>query len=616
MGGIVERVNLSRLFVRLLPLLLLLAAPALAQRSVTVDYTLRVDARDTTMFEVEMRPRGVGRRFDVAMARHPEYDDRFWRFVETLRVVSPAGGTVTRADSAVWRVELPVAAREATLRWRVRVPFEPRPRASWRPFLSSTGALGGGPHSFMYVVGAERARSTVTLSLPKAWRAATALPADGGGRFRADSVPQLVESPILVGSLHEWRFDVRGVRHRVVYWPRPGATAFDTARFVGGIARLARETADLFGRIPYQEYVFLFQDDAYGGLEHPSSVTLGAPSNRLARDPHATIEETAHEFVHTWNLMSIRPAEYRGVDYRPITPTKLLWFSEGLTMYYADLLARRAGLPLDDSTRVAHLEGLVARYLSNPVHGRVSPESLSVVAYNAGPEALGDYQGGVHLPGELLGAALDLIVRDATSGRRSMDDVMVLLMRRHGGAARGIGTAQVENAVRAVCGCDPSSFFAAHVRGPQRLDLAKYLALLGLRLDVRWQPVRNAQGEAPDWRVWAYVAPADTSAVRLRLIDPTSVWGEAGLHTGDRVAAINGEAVRTWPQFRSAVSRLRVGDSVAVTLASSGAAAPRVVRFVMRGYRAPVVRIELDPASSPGRRALGTGWLAGHTTLH
>src|SRR5207253_5599630 len=245
---------------------------------------------------------------------------------------------------------------------------------------------------------------------------------------------------------------------------------------------------------PYRQYTFLFQDGAYqGGLEHRNSVTLGASSADLARDPNATIQETAHEFVHTWNLMTIRPLEYRGVDYRTQPPVSSLWFSEGLTMFYADLVLRRASLPLSDSTRVAHLERLIGRYLGNPAYARFSAEAVSRVAYNAEPGALGDYSASTHLQGELLGTMLDLIVRDATNGRRSMDDVMRLLFDRFSGE-RGFAGRDIERTVAAVCGCDVRQFFETHVRGARPIDFDRYLRLIGMRPRVSWLPALGRDG--------------------------------------------------------------------------------------------------------------------------
>src|SRR5256886_12627345 len=65
----------------------------------------------------------------------------------SLRVQTPHGAaTVTREDSALWRVVAP--GGEALVRYRMRLPAPESPRAAWRPFLAPTGGLVGGPHAF------------------------------------------------------------------------------------------------------------------------------------------------------------------------------------------------------------------------------------------------------------------------------------------------------------------------------------------------------------------------------------------------------------------------------------------------------------------------------------
>src|SRR2546427_152789 len=137
-------------------------------------YTLRVDTVDLSAFAVELRLRHAPATFRLAMVAHPEYDDRYWRYVEDLRVAAAGGpGAVTRADSALWQVVAP--GGEAVVRYRIRLPAAESPRAAWRPFLAATGGLVGGPHSFMYVVGATLAPAHVTLELPATWGAVTGL---------------------------------------------------------------------------------------------------------------------------------------------------------------------------------------------------------------------------------------------------------------------------------------------------------------------------------------------------------------------------------------------------------------------------------------------------------
>ncbi|MGH7538222.1 MAG: PDZ domain-containing protein [Gemmatimonadales bacterium] len=572
-------------------------------------YALRVDSADLSGWDVVMDVRNAPDTFRLAMAAHPEYDDQYWRYVTGLGIESDAGhATIARQDSAVWRVVAPGGS--ATVRYRILLPAPPAgPRAAWRPFLTPTGGLFGGPHAFMYVLGAELAPAHVTLELPGSWRIATGLvPTAEAHTFFAPSVDVLVDAPIFAGRFSVWRFSVAGVPHRVVYWPLPDAATFDTGAFVRGLEGVVRQAVEVFGRAPYREYTFVFQDGAYGGLEHLNSVTLGARSTDLAENPNAVLQETAHEFVHTWNLMRIRPAEYRRVDYRTQPPTAGLWFSEGLTLFYADLLLRRARLPVSDSTRIAHLERLIARYLASPGNSRYSAEAVSRVAYNAPPGSLGDYSASAHLQGELIGAMLDLVVRDATRGARSMDDVMRVLLERFAGE-RGFEGRDIERTVEDVCGCDVSPLFAAHVRGGGRpIDFDRYLGLVGLVARVSWAPaVWNGQPER-DLRIFGW-EPLGEGGVRLIITDPGSRWGQAGLHSGDRLVSMNGAAVTTWAEMRSRLVRLQMGDTLRVEVRRPSG--PFQVTVRVTGFDRPQVRIEPAPHTTAPQRALAAQWLRG-----
>jgi predicted metalloprotease with PDZ domain len=568
--------------VALLFALLAFAPPRPAGKN-SIQYTLRVDSTDLSGWSVEIRLRTVSDTFRLAMAAHPEYDDRYFRYVSGFSV-EPSSAVIAKVDSAVWQVITPKG--DVRVRYRLVLPAEPLPRAAWRPFLTPTGGLLGGPHAFMYLIGAERMPVTVMLELPRSWRLATGLERTRDPRvYAAPNAAALMESPILAGQLREWRFVERGIPHRIAYWPLPDATPFDTVAFVSAVQRLVTQTFALFGRAPYREYTFQFQDGAYGGLEHPNSVSLGARSVSLARDPTEEIEETAHEFIHTWNLMAIKPVEYRDIDYRTQPPVSSLWFSEGLTIFYADLLLRRAGVPLADSTRTAHLERQLSRYLANPAYERFSAESISRVAYNAEPGALGDYSAGTHLHGEMLGTMLDFVIRDATGGRRSMDDVMRLLFAR---ADQRIDGRAIERAVEETCGCDVTPFFDAHVRGAAALDYHRYLGLMGLRARVSWAPAAYNGEPERDLRIFGY-EPGDGS-LRLVISNPASIWARAGLHSRDRLVSMDGAPVGTWPELRGRLQRLRMGDTVRVAVQRPSG--PFTATVVVAGFQRPSVRIE------------------------
>jgi len=593
----------------IIALIIALFAPAHPALKPSIQYTLRVDSADLSGWTVEIRLRTTSETIRLAMAAHPEYDDRYWRYVRDFASETP-GASVTRVDSAVWQIVAPVGV--VNVRYRIALPpAEPGLRAAWRPFLTPTGGLIGGPHAFMYVLGAEDSSVLVTLDLPHRWAIGTGLtPTRDPYTFTAANAAALVDSPILAGLLRRWSFVEGAATHHVVYWPLPDAKPLDTLAFVSGIRAIVHQTIALFGRAPYRDYTFQFEDGAFGGgLEHRNSVTLGVQSAELARNPNSGVPETAHEFFHTWNLLAIKPIEYREIDYRTQPPVASLWFSEGLTMFYADLLQRRAGIPVRDSTRTAHLERLIGSYLANPAYGRFSAESISKVAYNVAPGELGDYSASTHQQGELLGAMLDLMIRDATRGQKSMDDVMRLLFshvpavppppsRREPTPYRIDGRA-IEQAVESVCGCDATPFFDAHVRGARAIDFDRWLGMIGLRTNVTRGPaVYNGEPER-DLRVWGFERD---STIRLVINNATSIWGRAGLHSRDRLVSVNGAAVKSWPELRGKLQALRMGDSVRVAVLRP--AGPFVATVVVTGFERPTVRLERLPNATVAQRRL------------
>lgn len=587
------------------------AAVRFADSQPILAYTLTIDTTDLSTFAVEIRIRNAPDTFRLGMVAHPEYNERYWRYVEAASVSGATGGSITAIDSALWQVVAPGGA--STISYRIRLPAPSAGfRSGWVPFLSRTGGLTGGPHVFMYVVGATLAPAHVRMELPAEWSVATGLESTADPHtFFAPSAFVLSDSPLLVGKLRTWRFSVDGVPHKVAYWDAPNATPFDTAAVVDGLSRLAQEAIALFGRAPYRDYTFQLQDSALGSLEHLNSVSMGAPSARLATSTTDFFAEAAHEFVHTWNLMRIRPIEYADVQYRTPRRSRGLWWSEGITMHYADLLLRRAGLPTRDSTRLAHVEALIGRYLAQPGHARFSAESVSVVSYGAPPGVLGDYAASTHLQGELMGNMLDLMVRDATSGRRSLDDVTRLMLQRFSGV-RGFTGHDIERAVADVCRCAVHTFFQRHVRTGNALDFNQHLARAGLRIQIDSSTVLDAEGRVvPDLRVFAWDAPGD-QGVRLWLTHPGSVWAKAGLHTGDPVLAVNGVTLRNAAQLRELRSTMRVGDTVKVELRRPSG--PRTVTFVMTGYQRPTARIEQMANATERQARLRDAWLVGSSS--
>jgi predicted metalloprotease with PDZ domain len=113
--------------------------------------------------------------------------------------------------------------------------------------------------------------------------------------------------------------------------------------------------------------------DGYGGLEHRNSTALICQRNDLPRlqvdklsDGYTTLLGLiSHEYFHTWNVKRLRPAEFSRYDYTQENYTQLLWFFEGFTSYYDDLLLRRANL-IDEAQYLRLINKTINQVLQTP----------------------------------------------------------------------------------------------------------------------------------------------------------------------------------------------------------------------------------------------------------
>lgn len=566
-----------------------------------IRYTITLNPDKAPDIDVQMHIENIGPNFSIAMFAHPEYDDAYWRYVKDLKTTTGLGtASLTRKDSALW--EVTTSSGEIDIYYTMKLPPEEKPRAAWRPFVTAEGALISQTHLLMYVVGATKTPSYLQLTLPQGWQAATSLQATKDSlQFFAPDAAALMDAPILVGHLSEQVFYVNNVPHHVVYWPSSNAFLFGQQQLVDGIKKLVQQSASLFNGLPYRNYFFLLQDSAYGALEHANSVTLGAPAANLQKSMGDYFMEIAHEYFHAWNLVRIRPAEYGDVDYKTTPLSKELWWSEGITMYYADRLLRRAGLPAEEATRIEHLKNLITRYYSNPGNYKFSAEEISRASYGA-PDMLGDYTASAHLQGEVLGAMLELIIRKATANKKSLDDVMRGLMKEFNGS-KGFTSKDIERLVKATCGCNVASFFNDHIQGANPIAFNTYLEWMGLRVDTTRKIALNEDGtEQPDVRIFSWLMP-DKKTVALKLLNPESCWGKAGLHTGDNILSVKGPPVNTPRDFHRVVRNVKVGEMIPIEIKRKDTVLE--ITVLITHYKKPDVEImELKNATQKQKQLL------------
>ncbi len=378
----------------------------------------------------------------------------------------------------------------------------------------------------------------------RGWSVATGLaPAsvkrNGFGTYRAEGYDELADSPFELGAFWSGSFKVRGVPHRFVV---SGAGAwFDGERLLRDTQRIVEAQMAFWhgekGKPPFGRYVFMLNvtDDGYGGLEHRHSTALiarradlprldGKPETALkAADGYTTLLGLiSHEYFHTWNVKRLRPAEFKRYDYERENHTELLWFFEGFTSYYDDLLLRRAGLiaPAEYLTLLGKTANQVLQTPGRQVQSVAQASFDAWIKYYRINENTPNATVSYYTKGALVALCLDLTLR--AQGRATLDDVMRALWARTGGGP--MKEADLRAVLRQLTGHDHADDIAAWVHETGELPLQTLLK--GVGLNVTEEPAALAQ------RLGLRVSEGATG-IAIKNVFNGSVAEAAGLAPGD-----------------------------------------------------------------------------------
>ncbi|NMM81861.1 peptidase M61 [Acidovorax sp. SRB_14] len=443
--------------------------------------------------------------------------------------------------------------------------------------------------------------------------------AQGFGLYRAADYDELVDCPVEMGAFWSARFHAGGVPHRIVV--AGAAPSFDGQRLVADTRKICEATIAFWhgkGKPPFKSYLFLLNavHDGYGGLEHRNSTALICARADLPRTsaPHTgegystLLGLISHEYFHTWNVKRLRPSEFRHYDYTQENYTELLWFFEGFTSYYDDLLLRRAGL-IDDATYLKLLTKTSHQVLQAP--GRqvqtVAQASFDAwVKYYRPDENTPNATISYYTKGALVALCLDLTLR--REGATTLDDVMRALWQRCAGGP--MAESDLRAVLQQLAGRAFDAELDAWVHSTAELPLAELLAAHGIAL----------QAEVPQPAQRLGLRVAENSAVQIKAVLRGGLAERAGMAAGDEWLGIEVQG-QGWRIAKLADIALYAG------------AEKQVTALVARDARLLRLPLQLEPAAAPRRggktpvpaadtvslgvadRALATRWLAGAASV-
>ena len=233
----------------------------------------------------------------------------------------------------------------------------------------------------------------------------------------------------------------------------------------------------------------------------------------------------SHEYFHTWNVKQLRPDAFSRYDYSQENYTQLLWFFEGFTSYYDDILLRRAGL-IDDATYIQLLGKTIAQVQQTP--GRhvqsVAQSSFDAwVKYYRQDENTVNATVSYYTKGALVALCLDLTVRrEFKTEGYTLDTVMRGLWKRR--KAGPMCEQDLLDELQALTGRSWTGEIQCWAHSTQELPLRELLTAHGIQVDA------ESSGMAE--RLGLRVSDA-AGSVQVKVVLRGSAAEASGLAAGD-----------------------------------------------------------------------------------
>jgi predicted metalloprotease with PDZ domain len=529
----------------------------------------------------------------------------FVRHVYDLAVTGADGEPLAleRLDKLRWRVGS--GGKAVRVSYRV-FAFEQSVRTS---FLDDSHAFFNGTSVFFFVDGELGRPCHLAVEPPAGWKVSTALPPARGG-WKAVHFDQLADSPVEVGTHRHWAFRAEGTRFEVALY---GPTNASLPRLTAELRRIVTAAAKLFGGFPFNRYLFIIHalPARGGGLEHAQSTTLDIAGLSFEDEKgyHAFAELAAHEFFHAWNVKRIHDKVLGPFDYTRENYTRLLWFHEGFTEYMESIVLLRAGL-LTARAYLGELSDAWGKYLTRPGRNVTPLSELSFEAWiklykpadNHINRTVSYYE-----KGKWVALVLDLLIREATGGRRGLPDLFRRLWRDFGTTGRGLDASDIRAAAEAVAGRSLRAYFANYVDGTEELPVPAMLRRAGLEVtSVPGWLEEEDPTRARRQRTWAGLTFAAGDRATIRNVVPGSPAWKAGLTYGDEVVAVDGTRVASSSVGRRLADRAP-GETARITYFRLDVL--RTAEVVLGENPERKWQVALGIGVSARARAIRRGWL-------
>ncbi|MGB3465559.1 MAG: PDZ domain-containing protein [Cyclobacteriaceae bacterium] len=430
------------------------------------------------------------------------------------------------------------------------------------------------PATFVYAENMTDKPHTVkfnTAKYPK-WKVATQLREDLGKIYFAPDLQYFMDSPTEISDFYMREFietsNGKDYTIRLVVHHEGDSKAL-LDKYFEWVKKIVKEEKKVFGELPdfdFGKYTFLacYRSNASGdGMEHRNSTILTSSRGLTQGEGRGQIGTVSHEFFHAWNVERIRPASLEPFSFEDANMSGELWFAEGFTSYYTNLILCRAGI-ITPEQYISRLSNGLNYVWNSPARQYFTPIEMSYqapfvdAATSVDPTNRRSTFISYYTYGSVLGLALDLKLRNLKKGL-NLDDYMKQVWMEYGKPEKPYTVQDLQEGLAEYAGKKfATSFFRDYIYNSSQPDYQKLLASVG----VDYKPANAGKlttGLSLSKR------RGDKAGLIVQTYPVTNSPGyEAGLTKNDVIISMNGSAVNSREDVTALLESLEPGSTIAV----------------------------------------------------
>ncbi len=483
------------------------------------------------------------------------------------------------------------------------------------------------PAAFMWLAGIDdRAIRFEFNDLDKyGWKVATQLKHEGSNIYSAPNFQYMMDSPTELSAFKETSWDVintDGKKQRINVTIHSADDQAVVDNFGKMVQKLVLEEKAVFGELPsydYGEYTFL--DDVYptnsgDGMEHRNSTCIVDPIEKVGGNEIDVLSTFSHEYFHSWNVKRIRPKSLEPFNFEHANMSNELWFAEGFTQYYGELLLVRAGFHTpEEYTRI--VSGLVNSVLNSAGAKKYPAVEMSrkAVFTDAGvsidPTNYTNNFLSYYYYGGAVALALDLRLRSEFN--LTLDDYMRAVWLAHGKVMKPYTVPDLQNVLGKITNPKfAAEFYTKYVYGIDKNNYADLLAKAGFVLrkaapgkvwsGLSTTPIRGRSGQART--VGAAGLPITASTIQ-----GTPLYN-AGIDAGDVILKADGKDITDAASFAQVIADKKPGDKISVAYTNRTGAHTTIVTLDENPYYEVVTAEKAGSALTAEQAAFRKNWLS------